>query len=51
MVDFETLNLVDDNFLSQPHVSVSQQNVVRVTHNQSLRFNLKPESIVLSEIS
>jgi hypothetical protein len=49
-LEFETLNPVEDNVLSHPQVFVSQQNVVRVTHSQSLRFNLKPESIILSEI-
>jgi hypothetical protein len=49
-LEFETLNLVEDNVLSHPQVFVSQQNVARVTRSQSLRFNLKPESIFLRKI-
>jgi len=43
------LNPVEDNVLSHPQVSFSQQNIVRVTRSQYLRLNLKPESIVLRE--
>jgi hypothetical protein len=47
--EVETLNLVEHHVFSYPQNSISQKNVVRVTCNQAVKFNLKPKYFVFSE--